>query len=355
MDDVKHAISENSIDSTKYFVSPPPWDDPMNLVPFSSASFQRSRINPNKKTAVGFVFGMEFREVSMIRDFGYPISSTDLKLSEDGRYLLSVGVYKPSIRVYDLDNLALKIERHLESDATRILPLSEDGTKLCVLRNDRNIEFHAKYGHHESVRVPSFCFDVCLNEFRAEVLAGGSGKSIYRFNLDQGRFLNSYSTAIEEVLCIGMSRPSGLIGIGGDNKVEFVDQRNREIVRTVEYQGSPSALAFSENGIDFGVGTSEGVVYFHDLRTRKEVFRSEHSAGVRRLVFNGKLLLSVDKHLLRCCSRTGVAGEYSSEEVVNCLDCDDGVVFLGLDNGEMKTILSNELGKAPSWCRMLED
>lgn len=298
---------------------------------------------------------MNFEEMEVIQDFGYPASSTDVSLSENKRYLVCAGVYKPSIRIYDLNNLALKTERHLESDPARVVPLVEDGTKLCVLRNDRTVEFHAKYGYHDSVRVPNACYDMCFNKFKAEVAAGGNGRNVYRFNLDQGRFLNSYSTGIEEICSIVLNTANGLICVGGSNRIEFIDQRNREIVKTVEYKESPTAVAFSDNGIDLGVGTLEGGVYFHDLRARKEVLKIEHNTGIKSVLFNGKVLVSMSRDALKCCNRNSVLGEYLSGTEMNCFECDRGVVFLGLDNGKMKTILSEELGETPLWCKVLEE
>lgn len=297
---------------------------------------------------------MNFREAETIRDFQYPVSCVDMSLTEDRRYLLSAGVYKPSIRIYDLDNLSLKAERHLEADPVCIVPLSEDFSKLCVLRCDRMVEFHAKYGHHESVRLPSVCFDLCFNKFRAEIAAGGRGREVYRFNLEQGRFLKSYYTGLEEVRSIEMSVASGLVAVGGDCRIEFIDQRSREVVRAADYEESPTCMAFSENGVDFGVGTSEGAVFFHDLRARKELFRNEHSTGIRRVLFNGKTLVSADSRAVRFCSRGGELGELV-EKNINCIESDGGVVFLGLDSGAMKTVLSAELGETPSWCRLLEE
>ncbi|KMV65558.1 hypothetical protein M970_080280 [Encephalitozoon cuniculi EcunIII-L] len=298
---------------------------------------------------------MEFEKVSMTNNLGHSASSTDMSLSDDGRYLLSVGVYKPSIKIYDLANLSLKVERHLESDPVRVIPLVEDASKACILRNDRTIEFHAKYGYHEGIKVPTPCFDICLNRFRAEILSGGTGLSVYRFNLDQGRFLRSYAVTIGEIWSIGMNECNGLIGVGGDNKMQFIDQRCKEIVKSVEYNESPSSISFSDNGIDLGVGTREGSVYFHDLRARKELFRARHDGEVKKVLFDGKTLVSMDKSALRCCSKTGVVGEYLSDVKMNCFVCDGGLVFLGLDNGEIEEIVCEDLGEIPQWYRVLKD
>lgn len=48
----------------------------------------------------------------MIQDFQFPEASMCLKETRDGKYLMATGVYKPQIRVYDLDQMAMKFERH---------------------------------------------------------------------------------------------------------------------------------------------------------------------------------------------------------------------------------------------------
>lgn len=293
--------------------------------------------------------------MKVMQDFKFPVSSVDMALPEDKRHVLSVGIYKPSVRIYDLNSLALKTERHLESDALKITPLSEDGSKLCVLRNDRVIEFHAKYGRHENVKTPTLCYDICFNKFKAELMAGGKGRNVYRFNLEQGRFLNSYPTTIEDVCSVSMNIANGLIAIAGDKEIQFIDQRSKKTVKTVEYEESPSALAFSDNGIDFGVGTSEGIVYLHDLRSRKELLKNKHGTGVKKVLFSGKMLLSMDKDVLRVSGGSGILGEYKSESEMNCFECDEGVILIGMNNGEMKTVLSEALGRIPSWFKMVGD
>ncbi|ADM11959.1 WD40 domain-containing protein [Encephalitozoon intestinalis ATCC 50506] len=298
---------------------------------------------------------MKLEKMSKIKSLGHPASSIDLAISENRRYLLSVGVYKPCVKIYDFENLAQKVERHLESEPARVLSLVPDASKICILRGDRTIEFHAKYGHHEGIRTPTVCFDICLNKFRAELMSGGKGSAVYRFNLDQGRFLRSYAVTIDEIYSIEMNECNGLIGVGGAGGVQFIDQRCKEIVKSVEYNESPSSITFAENGIDFGVGTNEGTVYFHDLRARKELFSVKHDQRIKKVTFNGKILISLDRGALRCCSRTGMVGEYLSSSEMNCLTCDGGVVFIGLDNGEISEMISEDLGEIPQWCKVFGD
>lgn len=95
------------------------------------------------------------------------------------------GVYPPQVKVYELRQLALKFERHLDSEivdfevalllhelclnlscyslvsdsvmcllASQIL--DDDYSKLAFLCADRSINLHAKYGKHHSLRIPRY-------------------------------------------------------------------------------------------------------------------------------------------------------------------------------------------------------
>jgi len=58
--------------------------------------------------------------------------------------------------VYDLNELSLKFSRHLEAECVALKILSEDWTKVALLLNDRNVEFHAQYGRHYKTRIPKY-------------------------------------------------------------------------------------------------------------------------------------------------------------------------------------------------------
>lgn len=56
--------------------------------------------------------------INLIQDFEFPEASNRIKVTRDGHHAISTGVYKPQMRVFDLDQLTLKFERH--SDAENI-------------------------------------------------------------------------------------------------------------------------------------------------------------------------------------------------------------------------------------------
>lgn len=47
---------------------------------------------------------MTFRETKILKNFDYPVACIDMNLSESGNFLVSIGTYKPSVKIHDLQN-----------------------------------------------------------------------------------------------------------------------------------------------------------------------------------------------------------------------------------------------------------
>ena len=82
-------------------------------------------------------------------------ASRRIKFSEDGRMLVVTGEYPPACKVFELSQLGQKYERRLGCAAVDVWPLSPDLGKMVFLLSDRTLDFHAPYGTHYKVRVPS--------------------------------------------------------------------------------------------------------------------------------------------------------------------------------------------------------
>ena len=52
--------------------------------------------------------------IELIQHFEFPEASIRIKTTRDGHHAIATGTYKPQIRVWDLDQLALKFERHTD-------------------------------------------------------------------------------------------------------------------------------------------------------------------------------------------------------------------------------------------------
>ena len=56
--------------------------------------------------------------LELVQHFEFPEASNRIKVTRDGHHAVATGTYKPQMRVWDLDQLSLKFERH--SDAENI-------------------------------------------------------------------------------------------------------------------------------------------------------------------------------------------------------------------------------------------
>ena len=117
--------------------------------------------------------------------------------------------------------MGLKFERCLDSEVVNFEVLSEDYNKVVFLHCDRYVEFHSQSGryYHGS----------------ADLFFVGCGSQIYRLNLKQRRFLNSYSTNSPSLNCISiMPSPSLVLSGSVDGRVEAWDLRQRKWVGVLD-------------------------------------------------------------------------------------------------------------------------
>ncbi|KAJ1836923.1 hypothetical protein LPJ70_006046, partial [Coemansia sp. RSA 2708] len=93
------------------------------------------------------------RRIELIQDFGFPEAAMRIKVTPDNQFCMATGVYKPQIRVFDFSNVAMKFDRHTDSENVNFLMLSDDWTKSVHLQNDRSLEFHNEGQMHFRIRV----------------------------------------------------------------------------------------------------------------------------------------------------------------------------------------------------------
>lgn len=54
--------------------------------------------------------------IELIQGFEFPEASNKIKTTRDGHHAIATGTYKPQMRVWDLDELNLKFERHSDAE-----------------------------------------------------------------------------------------------------------------------------------------------------------------------------------------------------------------------------------------------
>lgn len=56
-------------------------------------------------------FGMQ-----LLEDLRFTTTATKIKATPDGEYIIASGIYPPQVKVYEVRELGLKFERHLDSE-----------------------------------------------------------------------------------------------------------------------------------------------------------------------------------------------------------------------------------------------
>lgn len=297
---------------------------------------------------------MIFKESKILKNFDYPVACLDMCLSESGNYLGSIGTYKPSVKIHDLTNISQKSNRHLEAEPMKLISLSKNLEKLAILRVDRYVEFHVKYGMHERIRMPKLCYDMKYNKFDCNLLTCGKSNEIFRFDLKEGKFSNSYTSSSNCLTSLDINSVHGLIGYCGNKIIEFIDQRSEQIISTTKTYDELSQISFSCNGINFCTGSEKGVVKMYDLRSKKDLHFYNHKSNIRKVKMVNKSIVSADLNEFVVFSDEKIIDRIKTDNPINTFEVDGGVIFLGLDDSAMRTYYSVEFGDIPDWCNVLK-
>lgn len=56
------------------------------------------------------------RRLELVQDFEMPAACQRIKVTPDQQFIFASGVHPPQVRVYDVNNLALKFDRHMDAE-----------------------------------------------------------------------------------------------------------------------------------------------------------------------------------------------------------------------------------------------
>ncbi|EOA23553.1 hypothetical protein CARUB_v10016747mg [Capsella rubella] len=317
------------------------------------------------------------QRVELIQELKFTTATTRIKVTPDGEYLIASGIYPPQVKVYELGQLALKFERHLDSEIVDFEILDDDFSKLAFLCADRSIYLHAKYGKHHSLRIPRMGRDMTYDSWSCDLLCAASSPDLYRINLEQGRFLSPLSTQSPALNVVSRSSVHGLVACGGeDGAVEFFDMRIKSSaarINAVTHGGDAAAevtaIEFDDSeGLQVAVGSSAGKVFLYDLRTSAPIRVKDHMyespilsiKWQRTLNTQQPKLITTDKHIVRIWDPNTGEGMTSIEPTqggINdiCVFRGSGLMLLALDSSLIPSYFIPELGPAPKWCSPLEN
>ncbi|KAF4374454.1 hypothetical protein F8388_016005 [Cannabis sativa] len=275
-------------------------------------------------------------KVSLLQDLWFETATTKIKATPDGDYLMASGIYPPQVKVYELSQLSMKFERHLDSEIIDFQILSDDYSKIAFLCTDRTVYFHAKYGKHCTMRIPRMGRDIAYDYWSCDLFCAASSPDLYRINLEQGRFLSSLTTQSPALNVVSRSKVHGLVACGGeDGSVECFDMRMRSsvVVELMLFHLLVEVTALEFDGdADFqmAVGSSGGKVLIYDLRSSQpwhQVLGSEQPK-----------LITTDSHIVKIWdSKT-----------------DTGLILLALDSSQIPAYFLPVLGPAPKWSPRLQ-
>ena len=307
--------------------------------------------------------------VELIQGFEFPEASNKIKATRDGHHVVATGVYKPQMRVWDLDQLTLKFERHADTENVdfvvrelfpfRVSPpkkangrqkkkiLSDDWTKSIHLQTDRTIELHTQGGFHYRTRIPKFGRSLAYHFPSCDAYFGASGHEVYRLNLDQGRFMTPLGLSdagngdggggddVAGVNVVDVNPAHQLLAFGteGSGAVQFWDPRSRARVgvlrvprgRLVPPGGgggggvegvSVTAVSSRGDGLSYAVGTSTGHTLLYDIRSSTPFALKDQGYGLpiknvtwieggSRMAGDG-MVLSADKKVIKIWDKNTV-------------------------------------------------
>mmetsp|Transcript_31097 Transcript_31097/g.81477 ORF Transcript_31097/g.81477 Transcript_31097/m.81477 type:complete len:719 (-) Transcript_31097:51-2207(-) len=317
------------------------------------------------------------QRIELIQDFTMPTSSRCLTLSRGGDFIFVAGTYKPRIRCYEADQLAMKFERQLNAEVVAMECLSDDFSKLVMALDDRSVEVHARYGYHYRVRVPKHTRDLAYHYPSCDLMVVGSSPELWRINLDQGRFLAPYAVEHGGAINVCAVNPMhGLVCAGTDAgfvecfdprekaRVGAVDVASRIGTALVEGGGIPEVTAIDcfDNGLTMAIGTSSGHVLTYDIRSARPELTKDHYNGlpiktVKHHPESGNIISADAKGIKVWDQHTGE--NFTSLEAVAdinqvCVVPGSGLMFAANESEDLFTYFIPSLAPAPKWCSYLD-
>lgn len=358
------------------------------------------------------------RRIELIQDFQMPASSSRLVQSADGRYVMAAGTYPPRVRCYDLHDLTMKFERYVDAEVIDMCMLAEDYGKMALLLDNRYISFHAPYGNHEAIRIPTFGRAMAYESTTCELLLAAKGNQVYRLNLEEGRFSEPWTfeptTSSASCIAVNQSHPLATVGCD-DGIVRFWDSRTPDSLLKPflkldvqsatsgygyadenPFNSNPSeitSIAHDPSGLYMAVGTGGGLVALYDVRSSRPLHIKEHKHGlpIHTVKFHSGsgMVMSSDEKLVKVwrykssgdtMTPTALNGESSDRndtgvgsvkvnvegtgKLTHFIVAGDendptgnrsGVILCASDQPKMESYFLPAVGVAPKWCSFLEN
>ncbi|KAJ2925100.1 hypothetical protein H1R20_g12007, partial [Candolleomyces eurysporus] len=258
--------------------------------------------------------------IELIQGFEFPEASNKVKVTRDGRNVLATGTYKPQLRVWDLDQLSLKFERHSDAENVDFVVHDDNGEILGV-----NV--------------------VDINPAHQLLAFGVDGNGTVQF-------WDPRSRSNVGTLRLPASRllPLSAVNDGAPLSVTAISSRH--------------------DGLSYAIGTSTGHTLLYDIRAANPFATKDQGYGLpikdtiwieggNRMAGDG-LVLSADKKVIKIWDRNTPASNFASITPANDVNNvhhlrDSGLLFTANEGIQMCTYYIPQLGPAPRWASFLEN
>ncbi|VDO35699.1 unnamed protein product [Haemonchus placei] len=303
------------------------------------------------------------RRIQLIQDFEMPDVSHTVNVSRDGRYVFATGTYKSWLKCYDLENLALKFQRGLDAAVIKMIPLSDDYSKLVLLQEDRFLEMHAAFGRYFRMRMPRFGRDMAFSIERSDLFLVGASSEVYRLNLELGEWLAPLQTNGSALNCCQFADAHQLFVCGWQHGIIATELIVQSTCNSFSGKSEITSLKFRD-ALRLGVGTSTGQVMLYDVRSRKPLIVKDHMNDfpIKKIDFalreTESLVLSMDSRVLKMWHEMDGKpfAAIETEHALNdfCRYPESGLIFMANEAPRMLQFFIPSIGTAPKWCSYLE-
>lgn len=340
------------------------------------------------------------KKIKLFETPSHSISCNHIAIT--GKFLLTCGIYKPKIKIYDLEAQSKLLERVIDSEPLKIVPL--DGhQKLAILRNDNYIEFHTKAGFYNKIAIKSTVRDMLFKEGTGVLYIGGKNYSCFDFR--RGIIKDTYGPS-SEINCMAMDPFYNILVMGTREEIIFIDDRQRVRIKKIgifdvlsnsaEYNfmsvndekgflcrnyeknklekqsfnrnisddkkymhnknnfascggliNGVTSLDFAENGMNLFFTANQ--LFQYDIRNRKMINFMDTKGSINVKCNNKSVLLSKEKsiylrHGIHCNLNIEI---FSTSYKINSFCCCDGSLFIGGENDKIEVLFSKEMGDLP--------
>eukprot|EP01117_Protostelium_nocturnum_P012106 TRINITY_DN4437_c0_g1_i1.p1 TRINITY_DN4437_c0_g1~~TRINITY_DN4437_c0_g1_i1.p1 ORF type:complete len:689 (-),score=249.77 TRINITY_DN4437_c0_g1_i1:59-2125(-) len=315
------------------------------------------------------------RRIELLQDFDFPCTSSKVQVSNNGEFIISTGTYPPMLKIHECSQLTLKVSRNLTADVINFNILSNDYSKLALLKSDRSLEFHAQFGRYHIARIPKFGRDLVYDSFGCDMIVVGASSDAWRINLETGTFLQPYSTNLSEINVVSINPVHHLLAFGGDDgSLEFWDPRARRPVCSKDFysdlpfasqdQINATSVQFDQyNGLNFALGTSSGHCLLYDMRMSQPSIVKDHQNDLplKKIIFapNNQILTS-DSKIVKIWDKTNPKGTLTGSIEPSCsindvsIVGDSGLILMACEQPKLMAYFIPSLGPAPKWCSFLD-